>query len=121
MSEPLHRLTIGQLGELIATRQISPTDLVGHFLERIEAYNPTLNAFTTIAADEAMECARGLTAEAARGAVRGPLHGIPIAIKDLTDTAGMRTTYGSSLYAAHVPTIDAAPVARLRADRKSVV
>jgi aspartyl-tRNA(Asn)/glutamyl-tRNA(Gln) amidotransferase subunit A len=121
MAETLHRVTIAQLGELISTRQVSPTELVRHFLDRIDAHDPSLNAFTTVTADEAVACARRLTEEAMRGAVRGPLHGIPVAIKDLTETAGVRTTYGSALFAAHVPAADATPVARLRAAGAVVV
>lgn len=106
-------MTIAQLGELIGSREISPLELVRHFLERISTQNPVLNAFTTVTADAALERARSLSDEIARGSSRGPLHGIPVGIKDLTDTAGVRTTYGSSLFASHVPDVDAAPVARL--------
>jgi len=115
MSGNLHDMTITQLGALVASRTTSPVEIVRHFLDRIEAANPVLNAFTTVAADEALACAAQLRDEVMRGTIRGPLHGIPVAIKDLTDTAGLRTTYGSSLFATHVPTADAEPVARLRA------
>ena len=115
MSEPLHRKTIAQLAQLIASRQVSPTELVEHFLRRIEAENPRLNAFVRVSGDEARDAAKLLTEELAHGAPRGPLHGIPVAVKDLTDTAGIRTTYGSGLFREHVPLVDAPPVARLRA------
>lgn len=111
----LHRMTIAELGRLVSTRRISPTELTEHFLRRIERLNPRLNAFTTVAAEQAVSDARRLTDELARGHVRGPLHGIPVGVKDLTDTAGIRTTYGSSLFADHVPANDAEPVSRLRA------
>jgi len=115
MSEPLHRKTIAQIAPLIASRQLSPTELVEHFLRRIEAENPRLNAFVRVSGDEARDAAKALTEELAHGAPRGPLHGIPVAVKDLTDTAGIRTTYGSGLFREHVPLVDAPPVARLRA------
>src|SRR5882762_6684270 len=113
MSEPLHRKTIAQLAQLIASRQVSPIELVEHFLRRIEAENPRLNAFVRISGDEARDAAKALTEELAHGAPRGPLHGIPVAVKDLTDTAGIGTTYGSGLFREHVPLVDAAPIARL--------
>ena len=115
MTRPLHRLTIDDLARRIARRELSPTELTEHVLRRIEAENPRLNAFTTVAGDEALATARELTEEIARGRYRGPLHGIPVAIKDLTDTAGLRTTYGSALFRDHVPSADAEPVTRLRA------
>ena len=111
----LHHLGLAELGRLVSTRQVSPTEIVEHFLERIDRLNPRLNAFTTVAAEQALEAARTLTDEIGRGQSRGPLHGIPVGIKDLTDTAGIRTTYGSRLHADHVPNGDAEPVARLRA------
>jgi len=114
-------MTLAALSSLIASRQLSPTELVEYFLRRIEAANPQLNAFVTVTADEALRNARTLTEEIARGVRRSPLHGIPVAIKDLTDTAGTRTTYGSALFREHVPQTDAEPVARLRAAGAVVV
>jgi aspartyl-tRNA(Asn)/glutamyl-tRNA(Gln) amidotransferase subunit A len=111
----LHQLSVAELGRLVSDRQVSPTEIVEHFLARIERLNPRLNAFTTVAAEQALADARTLTDEIGRGHRRGPLHGIPVGIKDLTDTAGIRTTYGSRLFADHVPNVDAEPVARLRA------
>lgn len=108
-------MPVAELSRLVSTRQVSPTELVEHFLRRIDRMNPRLNAFTTVAAEQALSDARRLTAEIARGQVRGPLHGIPIGVKDLTETAGVRTTYGSALFAEHVPVKDAEPVSRLRA------
>jgi len=111
----LHRKPVSELSTLIAKGAVSPREVVDAFLERIAEHNPALNAFVTVCADEARREARRLTDELARGARRGPLHGIPFAVKDLTDTAGVRTTYGSSLFREHVPARDAEPVARLRA------
>lgn len=114
MSQELHRLTLAELGNTISSRAVSPREVVDACLRRIEEANPELNAFVTVCADQARRTADELTAELARGVYRGPLHGIPVAIKDLTDVAGVRTTYGSSLYREHVPVDDAVPVARLR-------
>jgi len=111
----LYRKSVAELSTLIAKGAVSPREVVDAFLERIAARDPSLNAFVTVCADEARREATRLTEELARGARRGPLHGIPFAVKDLTDTAGVRTTYGSSLFREHVPAHDAEPVARLRA------
>lgn len=121
MSEPLHRKTLAELSRLISSRAVSPREVVEHFLARIEAENGRLNAFVTVCPEEALRVADELTEELARGRCRGPLHGIPVAIKDLTDTAGLRTTYGSSLFRDHVPQTDATPVALLRAAGAVVV
>ena len=83
-------------------------------LARIEAVNPSVNAIVTLAAEQARAAAAGLDARAARGEFAGPLHGLPIAIKDLAETAGIRTTYGSPLFAGHVPSFDAPHVALLK-------
>lgn len=108
-------MRVAELSRLVSTRQVSPAELVEHFLRRIDRINPRLNAFTTVVAEQALADGRRLTDEIARGHCRGPLHGIPIGVKDLTETAGIRTTYGSALFADHVPTKDAEPVSRLRA------
>ena len=83
-------------------------------LARIEAVNPPVNAIVTLAAGPARAVAADLDARAARGEFAGPLHGLPIAIKDLAETAGIRTTYGSPLFADHVPDFDAPHVALLK-------
>ncbi len=84
-------------------------------LARIESLNPTLNAFITVTAESALAAARGAEAQIARGGWKGPLHGIPIAMKDLLDTAGVRTTAASALFKDRVPAEDAEAVRRLRA------
>jgi aspartyl-tRNA(Asn)/glutamyl-tRNA(Gln) amidotransferase subunit A len=83
-------------------------------LSRIGSLEPKLNAYITVTAREALEAARQCDAELARGQDRGPLHGIPLAVKDLYDTAGIRTTSGSKIQADRVPEEDAASIARLR-------
>jgi len=121
MPEPLYRKTVAELSRLVSARAVSPREVVEHFLRRIEAENPRLNALVAVCPEEALRDADALGEELARGRCRGPLHGIPVAIKDLTDTAGLRTTYGSSLFRDHVPARDATPVARLRAAGAVVV
>ena len=121
MHPPLHRRSVADLARLIAAREASPREVLEAFAARIEERNPRTNALVTLRLDEARREADALGEELAHGRPRGPLHGIPIAVKDLTDTAGTRTTYGSALFREHVPTEDAAPVARLRAAGAVVV
>lgn len=122
MGTSLHRLGVASLRRMVASREVSPREVLDAFVARIEARNPETNAFVTTCLDEARREADELGDELARsGRPRGPLHGIPVAVKDLTDTAGLRTGYGSSLFRDHVPTLDAAPVARLRAAGAIVV
>jgi aspartyl-tRNA(Asn)/glutamyl-tRNA(Gln) amidotransferase subunit A len=94
--------------------RITCRGLVLEALESIEALNPTLNAFVHIAGESALEAARQFDEEGAKGWWRGPLHGLPIAVKDNIDVAGMPTTYGSHFFATHVPTSDASVISRLR-------
>ena len=114
MATELYRHTVSELADLIRTRQVTPRQVVDAFLARIAQYNPSLNAFVTVCADQARSEADRLTREVEQGRLRGPLHGIPIAVKDLTDTAGVRTTYGSILFERNVPSEDAEPVRRLK-------
>ncbi len=103
-----------ELGELLRKRSISPVELTSDYLARIEKLNPTLNAFITVTADSALEQAHQAEKEIQRGHWRGPLHGIPLALKDLIDTAGVRTTAASALFKDRVPTEDAEVVRRLK-------
>ncbi|GAA4232782.1 amidase [Actinomadura meridiana] len=103
-------MSLAESVEAIATGRVSPVDLTERTLATIKASEPHLNAYATVMADEARARATELADEPARG----PLHGIPIGIKDLIDTAGVRTAYGSPLFADHVPTRDAEIVRRLR-------
>ena len=106
-STDLTELSIEEAGRRIAARTLSPVDLTGAYLDRIEALNPRINAYITILAEQALAQARALEAELAAGRNRGPLHGIPIALKDNIDTAGILTTAASAVYADRVPTEDA--------------
>jgi aspartyl-tRNA(Asn)/glutamyl-tRNA(Gln) amidotransferase subunit A len=99
---------------LLRTGKVSPVELVRICLGRIEAQNPVLNAFITVTAESALQQARDAEAEMQRGEWRGPLHGIPIALKDMIDTAGVRTTGASAVYLERIPAADAAVVSRLR-------
>lgn len=106
--------TIAQTAPRIASREISPRELTEAFLARIEAMNPKLAAYVTVTAERAIDDAARAEAEIARGLYRGPLHGIPVAHKDIYDTAGILTTCGSHLHADRVPERDSEPVRRLR-------
>ena len=106
--------TIVELAPRLRRREISPVELTRACLEKIEKLNPTLNAFITVTAESAMAEARAAEEAIGRGEWRGPLHGIPIALKDLIDTAGVRTTAASQLFQNRVPSQDAEIVRRLR-------
>ncbi len=106
--------TICELSRKLRDRDISPVELTQHCLVLIEKLNPALNAFITVTADRALERARAAEREIFRGDYRGPLHGIPIGIKDIVDTAGVRTTAASALFKDRIPTEDAEVVRRLR-------
>ena len=114
-SGDLAALSLTAASELVRTRKVSPVELTRICLERIERLNPVLNAFITITAPQALADAGALESEIAKGRRRGPLHGIPIALKDLFDTAGLRTTAASAVFADRVPKEDADVVRRLRA------
>jgi aspartyl-tRNA(Asn)/glutamyl-tRNA(Gln) amidotransferase subunit A len=106
--------TITEIAPRLKRKEISPVELTQACLDRIEKRNPALNAFITVTAESAMAEARTAESEIAHGQWRGPLHGIPIALKDLIDTAGTRTTAASALFEHRVPTEDAQVVLRLR-------
>ena len=111
----MHTLeTIVELSLRLRRKEISPAELTRACLDRIEKLNPTLNAFITVTDESALAEARAAEVEIARGEWRGPLHGIPIAIKDLIDTAGTGTTAASAVFERRVPTEDAEVVKRLR-------
>src|SRR6266404_1889877 len=107
-------LSISEAAELLRQKKISPVDLATACLDRVERRNPVLNAFITVTREGALAQARAAEDEIQRGQWRGPLHGIPIGLKDLIDTAGVRTTCGSALFADRVPTEDAEVVQRLK-------
>jgi aspartyl-tRNA(Asn)/glutamyl-tRNA(Gln) amidotransferase subunit A len=106
--------TILELGDALRLRKISPVELTRECLARIEKLNPTVNAFITVLAESALEQARLAEEEIAHGSWRGPLHGIPIGLKDLIDTAGVPTTAASELYKDRVPKQSAAIVRKLQ-------
>jgi aspartyl-tRNA(Asn)/glutamyl-tRNA(Gln) amidotransferase subunit A len=107
-------LSVHDLAGRIRRRELSPVEVVEAHLRRIEALNPRLSAFLTLTADRALEEARRAEAEIASGHWRGPLHGIPYGAKDIIETAGIRTTHGSSFFRDHVPARDAECIVRLR-------
>jgi len=107
--------TISELGQRLRRREISPVEIARECLKRIERLNPALNAFITVMAESALAEARRAEAEILRGEWRGALHGVPVALKDLIDTAGARTTAASELYKDRIPDQDAEVVRRLRA------
>ena len=106
--------SIWEISQAIRSRRLSPVELTKHCLKRIETLNPVLNAFITVTADAAIAAAREAESEIQGGDWRGPLHGIPIALKDLIDTAGVATTAGSALFQHRIPSADAEVVRRLR-------
>jgi aspartyl-tRNA(Asn)/glutamyl-tRNA(Gln) amidotransferase subunit A len=105
------------LAALIRTRQVSPVEVAERVLQRIEAVNPRLNAFCCVTADLARAAAREAEIAVLKGEPLGLLHGVPFSVKDLLETRGIPTTYGSRLFADAVPEHDAVAVGRLRADR----
>ena len=106
--------SISELAPRLRRGEISPVEITRACLEQIEKLNPVLNAFITVTSESAFAEARAAEAEIQRGEWRGPLHGIPVALKDLIDTAGVRTTAASALYKDRVPEQDAEVVRRLR-------
>src|SRR5579862_6844350 len=111
----LTALTLFEASALLRKKSASPLELTRACLERIAQLNPVLNAFITVTADGALEQARRAEAEIQRGEWKGPLHGIPIALKDLVDTSGLPTTAASNLFRERVPQEDAEIVFRLNA------
>jgi len=108
-------LTLTEAADAVRAKRVSPTELAKACLARIDVYNPKLNAFITVTRDQALRQAAALEAELAAGKVRGPLHGVPIALKDNIDTAGVRTTAASSVFDDRVPAEDAEVARRLTA------
>ena len=108
-------LSASELADSIRAGEVSPVETVDAYLDRIEAVGDKLNAYITVCADEARADAKRLAAEAAAGNLRGPLHGVPVGIKDQIHTAGIRTTDASKIRADFVPDADATVVAKLKA------
>ena len=102
----LHYMSAWELSGLIRDRQVSPVEVIDSCLARIESTEPVLNSFITVLADSARAAARRAEEEIGRGNYRGPLHGVPVGLKDLFNTAGVRTTSGTRLYDTYTPTED---------------
>ncbi len=111
----LNFLSLTEAAERIRTRSVSPVEITRTCLGRIERLDPQLRTFITVTGESALEEARQAEAAIGRGEWKGPLHGIPVALKDLIDTAGVRTTAASEQFAERVPTQDAEVVRRLKA------
>ena len=110
----MHNMNAIELARLVRTKALSPVEILKAHLDAIARANPAINAICTLAEEQATEAARASEDAVMRGRALGPLHGVPIGIKDVTPTAGIRTTYGSPLYAEHVPEEDAEVVTRLK-------
>jgi amidase len=121
MSGELHWRSARALAGAVRDRELSAVEVVSAHLDRIAHRNGALGAIVTVEPDRALAEAAEADARAAAGAPLGPLHGLPVAVKDLEDTAGMRTTYGSPLFADHVPAADGLMVSRLRSAGAIVV
>ena len=111
----LTRKSARELARLIRTRAVSPVEVLDAYLEVIEALNPKLNAIVTLVADQARDRARQAETAVMKGEPLGPMHGLPIGVKDVTTTAGIRTTFASPLFKDYVPEEDAEAVRRLKA------
>src|SRR2546422_1012873 len=114
MSEELTTKSATELALLIRSREVSPVEVIDAHLRRIESINPSLNAIVTLAND-AIDHARAADITLSKGETTGPLHGVPLTVKDTIDTQGLRTTSGTRIRAHHVPDRDATVVARLKA------
>jgi aspartyl-tRNA(Asn)/glutamyl-tRNA(Gln) amidotransferase subunit A len=115
MSRPLHARSLAEVSDLVRRREVSPVEVTRDVLDRIAAIEPQLNAFITVTADDALAAARRAEDEIAAGRWRGPMHGIPVSVKDLFDVAGVRTTAASHVLADAAPSReDSAVVQRLR-------
>ncbi len=112
---PIHYMTISELSESFRDRRLSPVEVARAMLERIDALDGRLKSYATLMADSAMAQAARAEREIGAGDYRGHLHGVPVAVKDLCFTAGVRTMGGAKVYADHAPEFDSTVVARLAA------
>jgi aspartyl-tRNA(Asn)/glutamyl-tRNA(Gln) amidotransferase subunit A len=107
-------MSAGELSKLIESKEVSPVEVIDAHLARIEITEPVLNSFITLLPDQARASARRAEAEIRKGNYLGPLHGIPVALKDLFHTAGVRTTSGSRIFDTFIPDEDCTVAKRFR-------
>ena len=107
-------LTASQLSKLIETKEVSPVEATEAYLDRIQEVDSKLNSYVTVTGEQALEAARQAEQEITQGKHRGPLHGVPVAVKDQFNTAGIRTTGGSSILKDFVPDEDATVITNLK-------
>jgi len=112
---PVHYLSLQSVARLIESRQLSPVQVTQQLIDRIGAVDATLHSYATVTAERALEAARRAEREIADGTYRGPLHGVPVAVKDLCYTQGVRTMGGLGVLREFVPDYDATVVSRLEA------
>ena len=113
--KPFHFRALTEIAAEIAVKQLSPVDVTAAMLERIEALDGQLKSYATVIAEQAMAAAQAAEREITAGKYRGPLHGIPIAVKDLCFTKGVRTMGGVEVLAEHVPAFDSTVISKLEA------
>lgn len=106
---------LASLSHAVREKKLSPVEVTRHLLERIRSVDPSLNAYITVAAEEALTAASRLEKEVSAGSLRGPLHGVPVGLKDIVYTQGMRTTMGAESFRDYVPDYDATVVEKLEA------
>ncbi len=114
-ASPLHFLTIAEVGGLIRAKQVSPVEVTEGMLRRIEALDGRYQSYSTVMAEQAMESAARAENEIAAGRYLGPLHGVPVAVKDLFFTRGVPSMGGTPVLSNHVPDFDATVVSKLAA------
>ena len=107
-------LSVTELSKLMAAKEVSPVEATEAYLERIESLDSKLRAFVTVTADVALEAAKKAEQEIAQGNHRGPMHGVPVAVKDQIYTKGILTTGGSPVFSDFIPTVDATVIENLR-------
>jgi len=107
-------LTVAEIGERFRSGDLTPTSLMESLLEQVHRLEPSIKAWTTLDEEKALATARQAEGEISRDGMRSPLHGVPVGIKDIFYTSGVKTTMGSPLYADFMPSYDATSVARLK-------
>src|ERR1044072_3086452 len=112
---PVHFHTFAELAALIQSQQLSPMEVTRALLERITQLDGRYKSYATVMAEQALEAARVAERDIRAGTYRGPLHGVPVAVKDLCFTKGVRTMGGTRVLTDHIPTFDATVVAKVNA------